>query len=143
MNNPTSSSDRSITEIFSQENEKFALRVQSKRRGVDRWVGITATSTDVAHQRFKDHWSGFEVEVRIPHHNGQKWETVFAPNERSAKAVATGRSGEYSDVPGEIQPLEIDVQVVEIVHKENVETLKQTRALDELSRIKHEVNNAE
>jgi hypothetical protein len=68
--------------------------------------------------------------------------TVFAPTENSAAAAATGRSGEYSDVPGEIRPLEIDVQVTQTVHEAKVETLEQKQALDELSRIQYEVKNA-
>jgi len=124
----------------SNGDDQFVLRVLSERRTVYHFVGISAKSVDTARQRFNENWSGFEVEVRIPHHNGNKWETVFAPTEQSAGVVATSRSGEYSDVPGKIQDLDIDVEVIEAIPKDDIETLKQERALDELSRIQYEAD---
>lgn len=139
MSNTTGNqTDTESTNTEPEDMDVYVLHVQSERRTVDQWVAVRGTSKTDAENTFTDTWNAFEVEVRIPHYNGTKFETVFAPNQTAAETAAPTRSGEYSDVISEVKPWDIDVTIIETLHAENANEFKHKHALGELPYIESE-----
>lgn len=133
--------DTENTSTKTEDMDVYVLHVQSKRRTVDQWVAVRGNSKTDAENTFTDTWNAFEVEVRIPHYNGTKFETVFAPTQAAAETAAPTRSGEYSDVTGEVKPWGIDVTITETLHAENANELKHKHAIGELPYIESETQD--
>lgn len=93
----------------------------TKQRLFTSHVCITAQSKEDAKDTFEQDYNGYEVEVRTLPYDGSAMETVFAPSQRAAERIATGRKGEYSDVPEYVYDLDIDVTVQNVQTPENVD----------------------